>query len=47
MTVVNNMNYRESLERAVDDINRELTVKNEEFELRAQKEAEKADKQAQ
>lgn len=46
-SVVNNMNYRESLERAVDDINRELTVKNEEFELRAQKEAEKADKQAQ
>ena len=36
------MNYRESLERAVDDINRELTVKNEEFALRAEKEAEKA-----
>ena len=41
-SVVNNMNYRESLERAVNDINRELDVKNEEFELRAKKEAEKA-----
>ena len=41
-SVVNGMNERESLERAVDDINRELTVKNEEFALRAEKEAEKA-----
>ena len=45
-SVVNGMNYRESLERAVDDINRELTVKNEEFVLRAEKEAEKAAKAA-
>ena len=31
-TVVSNMNYRESLEIAVEAINRELKQKNEEFE---------------
>lgn len=41
-SVVNGMNYRESLERAVNDINRELDAKNEEFALRAEKEAEQA-----
>ncbi len=46
-SVVNGMNYRESLERAVNDINRELEVKNEEFELRAEYEAQKAAAQAQ
>lgn len=33
-TVVENMNYRESLEIAVKDINRELTIKNQEFDKR-------------
>lgn len=40
-SVVGTTNYRESIEKAADDINRELQLKNEEFELRAQKEAAK------
>ena len=34
--VVEGMNYRESLEIAVDDINRELNIKNQEFDKREQ-----------
>lgn len=44
-TVVQGMQYRDSLEKTVKDINRELTRKNEEFAMRESKEAEKAAKQ--
>ena len=35
--VVNGMNYREALEKSIQDINRELERKNKEFEMRTQK----------
>lgn len=43
-TVVGDMNYRESLEIAVESINRELEQKNREFEKVAAAEAKKANK---
>jgi hypothetical protein len=43
-TVVEHMNYRESLELAVRDINHELDIKNEEFEMVAANEAKMASK---
>lgn len=36
-TVIQNMNYRESIEKAVEDINLELKLKRSEFELREKK----------